>query len=661
MEKSGIDVSNQTPRRGLRTPTRMHISLLLSLAFLSWIVYQRYPTEVQYGHQYGHVVKFTDAERPAEEFAWTKITPTKHLEYTPCYGKFECARLDVPMDYNSTASDASRVAVAIIRYPAPVPLIHPQYGGPILLNPGGPGGSGVNLALSWAETISKIVNPPLNSSAYGSTDAKFFDIVSWDPRGVNNTTPHVECFPDNFSHDVFKLQMESEGFGSIEAKSNMWARSNALSSGCSENASEIIHHMNTATVVADMVEIIERHGEWRSKQTEIWVDTPSWKQSTAELHCDHPFARKPILERTRYRKGEEKLQYWGFSYGTLLGATFSALQPHRVGRVIIDGVCDSTDYYKTGWLSNLRDTDKIMDKFYSYCSTGGNEKCPLNTGSLSPEEIQAVVENIVSSVKDDPISVPGTASRGPDIITYSDVMNLIKDVVYTPLKLFPIQATLLTDVAYGNGSAFADYKAKHHEPSCPLNNCEKGAQPCVVPTERVGVGILCSDGESIQDWTKKDWFDRVETLVGQSKWMGEYWSSITMNCASWKGRPKWSVKPEDITGNTSHPILLIGNTLDPVTPLYNAFLMQKKFPGSGVLTQDSEGHCTLASPSLCTVKAIRNYFQTGALPAPGTVCQPEELPLLGKVSRDISTLSEVDRELLRIIEGIKDLDGPRFF
>lgn len=281
-----------------------------------------------------------------------------------------------------------------------------------------------------------------------------------------------------------------------------------------------------------MVEIIERHGEWRSKQAKTMVETPSWKESTAGLHCDHPFSSKSILEKTKWRKGEEKLLYWGFSYGTLLGATFAALQPQRVERVIIDGVCDSTDYYKTGWLSNLRDTDKIMDKFYTYCSAVDTDKCPLNVGKLTGAQIQALVENLVSSVKEDPIPVPATSTRGPEIITYSDIMTLIRDVVYKPLNLFPIQAQLLADVIYGNGSAFADHKVKSHKPSCPVDSCEKGVQSCPVPTDTAGWGIMCSDGQELS-WSKNDWLQNVDTLVGQSKWLGEYWGSINMECAHW--------------------------------------------------------------------------------------------------------------------------------
>lgn len=71
---------------------------------------------------------------------------------------------------------------------------------------------------------------------------------------------------------------------------------------------------------------------------------------------------------------------------------------------------------------------------------------------------------------------------------------------------------------------------------------------------------------------------------------------------------------------------------------------------------DIPKHCSIASPSLCTAKAIRNYFQNGALPEPGTVCKPEELPLIGKVERDVSVLSKEDRELLGVLEEMRGLD-----
>lgn len=289
--------------------------------------------------------------------------------------------------------------------------------------------------------------------------------------------------------------MDTEGYGPLEAKSNLWARTQALGTGCSENGSEILQHMNTAPVVADMVQIIERHGEWRSKQAKIWVDSPSWTQSTADLEFGHPYSRESILERTAYEKGKEKLQYWGFSYGTVLGSTFAALEPQRVGRMVIDGICDLSDYYSTGWSTNLRDTDKIMDNFFSYCSRSNSTTCPLNTGSFTSSEIRSVVESLITTIKKDPIPVPGTKDRASDIITYSDVMSLIKDVFYTPLKLFPKQATLLADLVHGNGTLFAEYKAKERRPSCIRKDGDY--RTCTVPTTMAGPAILCSDGDAL--------------------------------------------------------------------------------------------------------------------------------------------------------------------
>jgi len=74
--------------------------------------------------------------------------------------------------------------------------------------------------------------------------------------------------------------------------------------------------------------------------------------------------------------------------------------------------------------------------------------------------------------------------------------------------------------------------------------------------------------------------------------------------------------------------------------------MSKKIPGSVVLQLDSEGHCTLSSPSACTHRIVREYFSTGDLLAVGSVCQPNERPLIGHVtdSKDgLSLLDEVPR------------------
>lgn len=301
--------------------------------------------------------------------------------------------------------------------------------------------------------------------------------------------------------------------------------------------------MNTPAVVADMVEIIERHGEWRSKQASSWLASNE-KLGAGQLHEEDPYSPQSVHKRTEWHKGEEQLHYWGFSYGSLLGSTFAAMQPHRAHRLILDGVEESTDYYSTAWALNLKDTDKIMGKFYTYCSLAGPENCALNSGESSSSEIRQSVETIISSIKDDPLAVPGTATRSPEIITYSDVMRMIKSALYRPLAKFPEVAELLADLR-GNGSNFAVFKQASHKPSCPLEGCKdkEPAEPCY-PDGAAGLaaGIMCSDGAELKDRSKEGFREYAATLYNQSRWLGELWAPLLVKCYHWKGKASWRIK-----------------------------------------------------------------------------------------------------------------------
>ncbi|KAI2717926.1 hypothetical protein DTO039G3_3440 [Penicillium roqueforti] len=118
---------------------------------------------------------------------------------------------------------------------------------------------------------------------------------------------------------------------------------------------------------------------------------------------------------------------------------------------------------------------------------------------------------------------------------------------------------------------------------------------------------------------------RVKLLKSQSRWMAGIWASFPVPCWGWKTRPKWRYEGP-ISGSPAHPILWIGNTLDPATPLRNAYKMAAKFSGSVVLEQDSAGHCTYSPGSTCIAKNVRRYFHTGILPGIGNRCGPDKRP-----------------------------------
>ncbi|EXJ91001.1 hypothetical protein A1O1_04108 [Capronia coronata CBS 617.96] len=623
-------------------------------------------------------------------FRWHSITPARDIQYHDCYDGMQCARLDVPMDYNCDDPDESpdRVALAIIRLPAKVPVSDPRYGGAILVNPGGPGGSGVAKVLYHGSLIQQVVDSPraLNDS---KTDDKYFDIIGFDPRGVNNSTPILACFPDNVARQTWNLQVEAEGLlGSSEGSlRTAWRRARAWSEGCSgrlesENGTNFLEHVNTTPVAADMVEIIERHGQWRER-----VGAEAQAAHDA-LHGRD--AEQQMVERTKWHQGNEPLLYWGFSYGTLIGATFASMYPDRVSRVVLDGVVDAQDYYNGPWMGNLIDTDLILHKIMGYCSDAGPEQCPFWRPGGQPA-IQAAYEKLLHDIWDDPLSVAGNQRRGPEIITWSDVKMVVKNALYQPIMLAPVMAKLLQDITNGTGALFAEYKQTTRNPSCRSARCELDgpfSHHCVSPDWselEATSAVLCTDAEGIGSFTEDEFRSYWETLRDQSSAMGDYWAQTRLGCAGWKTRAKWRIAgpfgtadpetetlaqnpPEDKgihdMAETLHPILWISNTLDTVTPLRNAQRMAARFPGSVLLQQDAEGHCSFTAPSLCTAKAIRRYFQTGVMPDNGTLCQPDikpfELPRVGSTgaeamsslprtalaSMDRSWMSDEDRVLL---------------
>jgi hypothetical protein len=144
--------------------------------------------------------------------------------------------------------------------------------------------------------------------------------------------------------------------------------------------------------------------------------------------------------------------------------------------------------------------------------------------------------------------------------------------------------------------------------------------------------------------TKADFADHVKNITKISPSVGEIWSVLRMKCIHYSVRA-YSRFEGPWVGNTSHPILQIGNSADPVTPGRFAKKMAKGFPGAVALIQDSGGHCSISSPSNCTMSYVRQYFQTGELPPEGTVCKPDALPF--GPGPDEAAVLDQETEMLR--------------
>jgi pimeloyl-ACP methyl ester carboxylesterase len=576
---------------------------------------------------------------------WDDIEPGTSLHYRPCFGPFQCARLSVPLNWNTSAEEQAagpRAAIAVIKLPAKVPVTDPRYGGPILVNPGGPGESGVYQVLAEGRHIQTVVDAPdaPENSTLREGAGKYFDILSFDPRGVNNTTPKLRCFPDAFNQQAWSLGYLD--FGLLWSSENVigyeWARASALGASCASEAADdgILRYANTAQVVEDMVQIIEKDGEWRATEAE---------RLTANLKFLDESTRDSIRQRTAHRVGREKLQYWGVSYGTVIGLTFAALHPERVSRVILDGVVDPVDHYAGDWLTQLLDSDKIITRFSEYCFQAGRDKCPLYTG-FSPSEIEARFTSIMLSLKQSPIPITlspaDVENAGPEIVTYGDAhLYMLSSMYFTyataevfwdmllALESRNTTSRTLIDLAAAKQARLSPSECHEDEASVPL--------PCVPYSSMLGPNqaIGCMDIGGRPNLTFEGYQAYLGVLEAQSRWISPSWARNKLGCLGHEARPAW--RPDlsfetQAWENTSHPLLIIGNSHDPVTPIRNARRVSTLFPGSVVLQQNSEGHCSPSNPSLCTAKAVKEYFQTGKLPREGSVCEPEVKPFVGCVN-----------------------------
>ncbi|KAJ3506934.1 hypothetical protein NLJ89_g6589 [Agrocybe chaxingu] len=475
-------------------------------------------------------------------FDWDSIAPSTTLNWITCYSEAtQCTRLSVPVNYSDpSAGDAT---IALVRIPSPLGLAgSPSYRGPVLINPGGPGGSGVEYVLS-----------PIGSDI-ASVIGEEFDLVGFDPRGVANSTPRILSI---FNNDVERVEF---GLGyddwnmevsSLPTLPGRWARMQVFGRLAQGRDNGFLSHVTTDNVARDMMSIVSAHGR-------------------------------------------EKLQYWGFSYGTVLGATFATLFPDNIERAILDGVLDLDGYYATEWINNIVDADKALQTFFAGCAAAGPDSCAFH--SPQPSAIKQRLDALYKRVLRQPAPAYSPSFPQYGVLDYALLKSTIFIALYAPYQTFPTLAQALKLLEDGDASLL-------YQLAIPRG----GETPAAVE---------CADGKPVSD--------SPATLAEYAKQaslkssFGSQAASVRLLCSGWKIHPNSFKGP--ITANTSHPLLIIGNTADPITPLAAAKQAVKAFPGSVLLTQDTPGHTSVAAPSECTYRHVRNYFLNGTLPIAGTIC-----------------------------------------
>jgi pimeloyl-ACP methyl ester carboxylesterase len=234
---------------------------------------------------------------------------TGSIDWSPC-GNVECGSVTVPLDHRRPGG--RHITLALARLPASGTRV-----GVLLTNPGGPGGSGIQLVRDAAEQFPRDLR-----------DA--FDIVSWDPRGLGPDQP-VQCLDDL---DPF-YAVDRDPQTPAAVAQNVTA-SRDLVDACEQKSQDLLPHLATDETVRD-------------------------------------------LDAIRAALGEQRISYLGFSYGTFIGALYADRYPEHVRAMVLDGVVDPARSYSESAIDQANAFDASLGAFFEHCRN--DTSCAFARGS----------------------------------------------------------------------------------------------------------------------------------------------------------------------------------------------------------------------------------------------------------------------------------------
>ncbi|OAA82155.1 Alpha/beta hydrolase fold-1 [Akanthomyces lecanii RCEF 1005] len=299
-----------------------------------------------------YAASYAGADEPPE-FDWASITPSRSLEYHPCYGpEYQCARLLLPLDWHNTSDPSSTVSIALAKLPAAVPASDPSFRGTVFTQPGGPGESGTLYLRGNGRKLRDVVDVP---------GKQHYDLVAFDPRGTGRSTPRLDCFPGLLGYIRTQERDLAEAVDvSRAALARAVAAGKADGRRCAEEHGDFLRFVGTESVARDMLAILDKIEEERPRGKAV----EQQEESRLELRGE-----------SAKEKGVARLQYIGISYGTFLGSVFVSLFPGRVGRMVLDGVVNPFGY-QDGSVAGLDDMDEMVDLFFQGCFDAAHQ-CPL--------------------------------------------------------------------------------------------------------------------------------------------------------------------------------------------------------------------------------------------------------------------------------------------
>jgi pimeloyl-ACP methyl ester carboxylesterase len=464
----------------------------------------------------------------------TSAAPPAALHWHSCNlrgASVQCASLQVPLNYRNPGG--KKITLALSMVPATAPASRRK--GDMLVNPGGPGVSGLTLAPSIAYGLDQRV-------------ASEYNIIGFDPRGVGESVPALHCDPSFFSGvrpDYIPASQQAEQV--------LIGRAKRYAAGCQQRFGWLLPFMTTQDAARDMDSI------------------------RAALH-------------------QQKISYFGYSYGTYLGEVYATLFPHRVSRMVLDSTVDPTGAWYRDNISQDYAFEGRIEAFFSWVAAHGST---YRLG-ITRAQVEQAWYRARAALESHPISGPRGPMIGPD--EYDDTF---------------VVGGYTNSAWPGLASALASYL--HNGSTRAITSEYRGLGKQDENEFAVYNAVECSDVNWPRNWAK--WDADTRRVYRSAPFLA--WDNAWFNaaCAFWP--VKGPARPMHVGAAGLPGILMLQGSLDAATPYQGAQNAHRAFPTARMVVVEgggNHGQSLAQPPNSCVNSYLNGYLATGALPRlPGLV------------------------------------------
>lgn len=474
------------------------------------------------------------------------------LTWSTCGKGLECATIKVPQEY--TEPNGAQIPLAVMRHRATDP---DRRIGSLIFNPGGPG-------VSATETLRNLPKAAGTPGAFSDAVLARFDIIAMDPRGVGGSQA-VRCLTDEQRADAAGTAFDPAVPGG-KPLPRLLSDAAAFTDGCVE------HHS---------------------------------KKFLASLSTDN-VARD--VDQVRSALGEDRITYYGLSYGTVVGPMYATLFPHRVRQMVLDAPVDTNLWFGNS-LPFLNDvavaSERTLNSWFETCRTEGTAVCPFGAG-----DPQAAFDTLIDTLEAKPLKIAPVKDTTPGGALDGAMALEATRALAGDQNTWPLLTSALLAAQDGNG--------------VPLYTLWSSVtvSPFPVPTAmfEAHTAVRCADWQTPAGIAAHK--AAATKAVTEARRIGPRAAYSALNCARWPAPNKDRViKP--LTGAGTPPALVVAGRLDPVTPHHWAENMTRTLDSAVLLTREGVGHGSYGINS-CVNNAVDAALVHGTHPADGTVCKTDK-------------------------------------